>query len=380
MRYKIITCFLLITLAITGQVNAQNFQSFASSYKELNETKEGELNFRFESLGFFWNNEFQGNQVSGYTLTGAMIRPKLTYSPVAGLYLEAGANLVKYNGKDPLVHALPWFSTRYRFTDQFSVLTGNLDQNNLHGLPEQLWEPERTYTDKPEAGLQFIYSGTKLNAQTWVSWEQLIQKNDPYQEHFTFGLTGNYKAVENSVLTVKLPANLLFYHQGGEININPNGPRPPVQTHANVLAGWELAMNIGEKIKTINLNGYWMGYKAVTTDSNTLPFSKGHAYLLEASAQTRNSKISLGYWNAFQFIAPKGRLLYLSSSDKNPTFTQPDRSMLTAKYFWQKNITKDARVAFLLDSYLDLKTSDLSYSYGFYLLMNSDFLISSLKH
>ena len=29
------------------------------------------------------------------------------------------------------------------------------------------------------------------------------------------------------------------------------GPR--VQTHANVLAGWELAMNVGEKVKTINL-------------------------------------------------------------------------------------------------------------------------------
>ena len=122
-----------------------------------------------------------------------------------------------------------------------------------------------------------------------------------------------------------------------------------------------------------------MGYKAVTTDSNTLPFGKGHAYLLEANAQTRNSKISLGYWNAFQFIAPKGRLLYLSSSDKNPTLTQPDRSMLTAKYFWQKNISKDARVAFQLDSYLDLKTSDLSYSYGFYLLLNSDFLLKKFN-
>lgn len=371
--------FLFCLILSVAQLDAQTFQSFASSYKELNDTKERELNFRFESLGFFWNNEFQGNQVSGYTLTGAMIRPKLSYSPVAGLYLEVGANLVKYNGKDPLVHALPWFSALYRFTDQFSVVTGNLDQNNLHGLPEQLWEPERTYTDKPEAGLQFIYSGTKLNAQTWVSWEQFIQKNDPYQEHFTFGLTGDVKAVENSALTVKLPVNLLFYHQGGEININPNGPRPRVQTHANVLAGWELAMNIGEKVKTINLNGYWLGYKAVTTNTNTLPFSKGHAYLLEASVQTRNSKISLGYWNAFQFIAPKGRLLYQSSSDKDPNFTQPDRSMLTAKYFWQKNITKDARVAFQLDSYLDLKTKDLSYSYGFYLLLNSDFLLKKFN-
>ncbi len=370
---------LLLILTMTIQVKAQNFQSFSSSYKELNEPKAGELNFRFESLGFFWNNEFQGNLVSGYTLTGAMVRPKLTYSPIARLYLEAGANLTKYNGRDQFVNAVPWFSARYRFSERFAVVTGNLDQNNLHGLPEQLWEPERIYTDKPEAGLQFTYSGTKLNAQTWVSWEQFIQKNDPYQEHFTYGLTGNYKAVENSVLTVKLPVQVLMYHQGGEININPNGPRPGVQTHANVLTGWELAMNVGEKVKTVNLNGYWLGYKAVTSDSNTLPFGKGHAYLLETSAQTRNSRISVSYWNAFQFIAPKGRLLYQSSSDKDPSFTQPDRSMVSAQYFWQKNITKDARVAFQVESHLDLDTKDLSYSYGFFLLLNSDFLLKKFK-
>lgn len=371
----IITCLILIVV----QLDAQTFQRFASSYKELNETKGGELNFRFESLGFFQNNEYVSDLVDGYTLTGAMLRPKLSYSPVDDLYIEAGAHLIKYNGKDNVVNALPWFSARYRFSERFSVVTGNLDENNLHGLPEQLWEPERIYTDKPEAGLQFLYAGTKLNAQTWVSWEQFIQQNDPYQEHFTFGLTGDLKAVENSALTVKLPVNLLFYHQGGEININPNGQRPRVQTHANALAGWELAINTGEKVKKINLNGYWLGYKAVTTDSNTLPFGKGHAYLFEVNAQTQNSHFSLNYWNAFQFIAPKGRLLYQSGSDKDPTLTQPNQSMLTAKYFWQKNITKEARVAFQIEAYRDLSGGDFSYSYGFFLLLNSDFLLKKFN-
>ena len=374
-KFFLIFCLILTVI----QLDAQTFQGFASSYKKSADTKEGELSFRFESLGFFQNNEYTGNTVSGYTLTGAMVRPKLSYSPVAGLYLEVGANLVKYNGKDKEVNALPWFSARYQLSDRFSVVTGNLDQNNLHNLPEQLWEPERIYTDKPEAGLQFLYSGTKLNAQTWVSWEQFIQQNDPYQERFTFGLTGDCKAVENSALTVKLPVNLLFYHQGGEINVNPDGPRPRVQTHANVMAGWELAMNVGEKIKTINLNGYWLGYKAVTEDTNTLPFGKGHAWLLETSAQSKNSKISLSYWNAFQFIAPKGRLLYQSVSDSDPTFSQPDRSMVSAKYFWQKNIAKDARVAFQIEAFRDMSSSDFSYSYGFFLLLNPDFLLKKFN-
>lgn len=371
--------FLFCLILTVTQLDAQTFQGFASSYKEMNDTTEGQLNFRFESLGFFQNNEYVSALADGYTLTGAMLRPKLSYSPVGGLYVEAGAHLVKYNGKDQLINAVPWFSARYQFSDHFAVVTGNLDQTNQHGLPEQLWEPERMFTDKPEAGLQFLYTGEKLNAQTWVNWEQFIQKGDPYQEHFTFGLAGDCKVIENQALTVQLPVNLLFYHQGGEININPDGPRPRVQTHANVLAGWKLAMKVGEKVKTVNLNAFWLGYKAVTEDSNTLPFGKGHAYLLEASVQTRSSHFSLGYWNAFQFIAPKGRLLYQSVSNSDPALTQPDRSMVSAKYFWQKNIAKDARVAFQVEAFRDLSSGDFSYSYGFFLLLNEDFLLKALK-
>ncbi len=370
---KITSILFLIFLA--NLLNAQSLASLYQPYKLADSTETGALNFRIESIGFFDNNEYQGNFVKGYTLPGFLLRPKLTFSPSEGLYIEAGVHLLKYSGRDQVSDALPWFSMRYNFTDRFSAVVGNLNQNNAHGLLEQLWEPERIYTGKPESGLQFLYSGKKLNAQTWVNWEQFIQKNDPFQEHFTFGLTGDYRAYQNSALSLKIPVQVLFYHQGGEINSNPNGPRPRVQTHANFTAGWELAMNVGEKVKTIHLNGYWLGYDAVTKGTNSLPFNNGHAWLIETSAQTRHSRISLSYWNAYQFIAPKGRILYQSASDINPAFNQADRSMVAAKYFWQKKIAKDAQVAFQVESYLDTQTGDLSYSYGFFVLLNADFLL-----
>jgi hypothetical protein len=367
--------YLLLLICSVIQLYAQDFQNFSSSYKDVEEVKAGHLNFRFESIGFFWNNEFQSDLVKGYTLTGAYLRPKLTYAPVDDLYLEVGAHLLNYNGMDHIATVVPWFSARYRFTKHFSVVTGNLDQTDQHGLKEQLWEPERIYTGKPEAGLQFLYASKKLQAQTWVSWEQFIQQNDPFQEHFTYGLTGNYRVIHNSELTVRLPLQVLFYHQGGEINSDPGGGRPRVQTHANFSAGYELGLKVGGKLKTINLNGYWYGYDALTKESNTLPFDNGHAFLIETTANTKHSQISLAYWNAYQFLAPKGRYLYQSASYTDPLITEPDRSMLTLKYFWQKNIGKDARVAFQADSYLDLVTMDLSYSYGFFLILNSDFLL-----
>ena len=374
---KIIPVILLALMA--GNLQGQDFQHFASFYKDPQEVKAGELNFRFESMGFFQNNEYLGSFVDGYTLPGALVRPKLTYSPTDALYIEVGGNLVKYSGLDRPVNVIPWFSARYRFSEQFAVVAGNLDQNNEHNLLDQLWEPERIYSNAPESGLQFLYSSKKLNMQTWVSWEQFIQRNDQFQEHFTYGLTGDYAAYQNSFLSVKLPVQVLFYHKGGEINYGPN--RLPVQTHANVAAGLQLGMNVdGQHLKTININGYWLGYKAVTAKSNTFPFGKGHAYLLETSAQTLHSFISLSYWNAFQFVAPKGRLLYQSVSDKDPAFGQADRSLVSVRYLWQKEIAKDARVGFKVEGFIDVPTRDLSYSYGFYLLFNQDFLLSSKRY
>ncbi|HET6557172.1 MAG TPA: hypothetical protein VFG54_07645 [Prolixibacteraceae bacterium] len=373
---KIIPAVLFVLSVSTANMQAQEFQQFASFYKDARDVKAGELNVRFEGMGFFQNNEFLGQFVDGYTLPGALIRPKLTYSPADAFYIEVGGHLVKHHGKEKVENLLPWFSSRYHFNDRFAVVVGNLNQNHQHGLLEQLWEPERLYTDRPESGLQFLYSAPRLNMQTWINWEQYIEKNDPFQEHFTAGVTGNYLAYQNSVLSLSFPVQLLFYHKGGEIDSSSLR----VQTHANLAGGWNLAINIDhQRLKKINLEGYWLGYKAVTEDSNVYPFSEGHAYLMSAGVQTRYSVFSINYWNAFQFIAPKGRYIYQSVSDSDPTFTKADRSVVSARYFWQKDILKDARVAFQLEGIMDVPTGDLSYSYGFFLLFNQDFLLSSIK-
>ena len=370
-------CFLLLIFFTSLELlEAQSIQQFTSSYKRVSEVGAKQLNFRFESMGFFQNNEYLGNIVDGYTLPGAYLRPKLSYSPVEGLYLEAGAHFVKYSGKDQLANAVPWFSARYCLTKNWAVIVGNLDQNNEHGLTEHLWEPERIFTDRPESGLQFLYSAEKLKAQTWVGWEQFIQKNDPFQEHFTMGITGEYQLIKTSGVSLQIPFQTLFYHQGGEINSAANGVRPRVQTHANIGTGLEMSFKLGERVKALNLNGYWYGYKAVTSDSNVLPFGKGHAWFLEAGLQTKNSLISVGHWDAFQFIAPKGRQIYQSISEVDPSFNSANRSLISARYYWQKNITPDARVAFHVEAYLvDAPMGALSYSYGFYLLLNADFLL-----
>lgn len=364
----------LLSIFFAGNAPAQDLKQFIPFYKSQQEVRAGELNFRIESLGFFQNNEYLGNFVDGYTLPGALIRPKLTYAPIDALYIELGGQWLKYSGRDKPQMVIPWFSARYRFDDHFTVVTGNLDQNNQHGLLPQLWEPERLFSDNPESGLQFLYSSDKLNLQTWINWEQYIQKKDPFQEHFTAGLSGDLAVFQNSDLSVKLPAQVLFYHKGGEIDSSALR----VQTHSNVSAGFEMAVRTGsQRLKTFNLNGYWLGYKAITEDSNTYPFDKGHAYLIETSAQTNHSLLSVSYWNAFQFIAPKGRFIYQSVSDSDPAFVQADRSVLSARYLWHKDIAKEARVAFQVETFLDIPTGDLSYSYGFYLLFNHDFFLFS---
>lgn len=369
---KVLRAVVLLLSLFTANVQAQEFQQFASFYKEAREVKAGALNLRIESMGFFQNNEFLGKFVDGYTLPGYLVRPKLTYSPADALSIEVGGHFVKYSGKEKAANFMPWFSSRYQFNDRFAVVVGNLNQNHQHGLLEQLWEPERLVTDRPESGLQFMYSSPRLNMQTWINWEQYIEKNDPFQEHFTAGVTGDFQAYRNSVLSLSFPVQLLFYHKGGEIDSSALR----VQTHANLAAGWNLEMNIdAQRFKSLGLEGYWLGYKAVTEESNQYAFNKGHAYLMRAKLQTRYAVFSLNYWNAFQFIAPKGRYIYQSVSDSDPSITQAERSVVSARYFWQKDVLKDARVALQIEGIMDVPTGDLSYSYGFFLLINQDFLL-----
>ena len=370
---RLIFIFCLFLLVI--QLNGQTLTDLNNHYKNLDSTEVKTLNFRTESMSFFHNTEYFGDLVNGYTWTGAWVRPKLSYTFSDKLKLEVGGHFLRYHSRDNFTIVRPWFSVQYQMFPKMKAIFGNLNLNQNQGLVKQLWEPERIMTDAPREGVQFMYDSKNFELQNWMCWEQFILPGDPYQEHFTFGLSGHAQLYSNSETTVKVPFQLLVYHQGGEIDSSPL----EVVTHLNYATGLETNFMVGNHfLKNIDLNLHWVGYQCPDGPA-PYGYDNGHGYSVTVKADTHLGKFSLDYWNAYQFVAPYGKKMYWSGSDRDITLSQQDRSLVSFNYMMRQKIMKDIDFAFQGEAIYDLLTTKFSFAFGYYLVINQDFLLKRIN-
>lgn len=368
--------FLFCLILSVAQLEAQTLTDLNYHYKELDTTEVKTLNFRIESMSFFHNTEYMGDIVDGYTWTGAWLRPKLSYTFSDKLKLDVGGHFLRYHSRDDFTIVRPWFSAEYQMFDKMKVVFGNLNENRNHGLVKQLWEPERMMTDAPREGVQFLYQSKFVELQNWMSWEQFILPGDPYQEHFTFGLSGRAQIYSNSVSTVKVPLQLLVYHQGGEIDSSPLG----VVTHYNYATGLETNFKVGDHfLKDIDLNMHWVGYQCPDGPA-PYGYDNGYGYSITVAGDTRLGKFSFDYWNAYQFIAPYGKRIYMSISHRDIALSQQNRSQAAFNYMMKQRVLKDIEFAFQGEALYDFLTTKFSFAFGYYLVINQDFLLKNFRN
>lgn len=366
--------YILIGILAVTQLQGQTLTDLNNYYKDLDSTEVKTLNFRLESMSFFHNTEWMGDIVDGYTWTGAWVRPQLSYTFSEKLKLDVGGHFLRYHSRDDFTVVRPWFSAQYQLFDKMKVVMGNLNLNHNQGLVKQLWEPERIMTDAPREGIQFLYESKNIQLQNWMAWEQFILPGDPYQEHFTFGLSGRAQLYSNSGIQIHLPLNLLVYHMGGEIDSSPL----EVVTHYNYATGLETRLRVGDGfMKNLDLNLHWIGYQCPDGPA-PYGYDNGHGYAFTLAGDTRWGKFSLDYWNAYQFVAPYGKRIYMSISDRNIALSEQDRSQAAFNYLMHHRILKDIDFAFQGEAIYDFLTSRFSFAFGYYLVINQDFLISTL--
>ena len=65
---------------------------------QLSSDNTGVLAVDADALAFFKNNEFDGEQATGYTLPGFWLQPRLSYQPLDNVRLEAGFHAAVYDG------------------------------------------------------------------------------------------------------------------------------------------------------------------------------------------------------------------------------------------------------------------------------------------
>ena len=364
----------LVGLLFIGDSFAQINYDFRTGDAPFDTTKANQLIFELDNHNFFKNNEYFGVSAEGYTLLGYLLEPSLTYYAGKRLQLKAGVSALKYHGKETFAEVVPVLSARLKLLPEFEMIMGSLQGNVQHQLSEPLYDTEWLYTKPVENGLQFLYEGKKLWADVWLNWEQFIQVGDTFPEILTFGLSTCSQLLKSgNGWNLTAPVQMLVRHTGGQIDEGD----VPMQTTVNASLGVETSKQTGGFLNTLTWFGSWLGYSDVT-DSNALGINKGHALYTGLKSEGRKGLALLGYWDAHNFIAPKGSPLFQSVSAYDQTVVIPNRQLITGKLAYYKTFQKNIRLSVMVEGYYDLPNAQFDYAYGLHLAFTPDFTIAKI--
>lgn len=250
---------LLILSASFLSIEAQDLAAkLVASDHRLSPDNTGVVAVDADALAFFKNNEFDGEQASGYTLPGFWIQPRLSYQPLDGVRLEAGFHAAVYNGANKYpcfayhdiarwkgdqyqsgTHLLPFLRAQAQLGSVTFVL-GNIYGGANHGVVEPLMNAEVNLTQDPETGFQILVDRPRYSLDAWINWQSFIFRADTHQEAFTVGFSQRIALnAPQSLLAFYVPIDILFQHRGGEIDSTDAG----VQTLDNAALGLGLRWN-----------------------------------------------------------------------------------------------------------------------------------------
>jgi len=363
--------YIFIFLLSFTELFSQNSATLYQNYSEFAPLNSRKLYFRLENIDFLKNNEYTGDMVKGYTLIGSWMRPKLVYYPSEKLRIESGGHFLKYQGREEFDHVSFWFNTHYRLFNELSVVFGNLNNNANHHLIRPLFEPEQYLTEKPEAGIQFLFNNRWLSSDLWLNWEQFILSEDPFQEHFTFGWSSDFQLWSRGLSRIGIPLQLIISHKGGQIDTSEE----PVQTIRNNALGISFSRDLTSPVlKQWSITAWYTSFKDAS-GTKKFAYDKGNGLLLEAYIDSRYGRVTGNYWNAHQYIAPKGMELFQSVSTKIPGHSVTDREIISLNYDINKQVMRGANFGFSLETHYDLRAENLSYVWGFFFTFNESFFI-----
>ena len=143
-RIKPILILNLMIFCLATSVNGQN-NTLSSQNPKIDTNDLNVLFLKVDNLNFFKDNEFKAEKVSGYTLPGFRLSPKLSLALHKNILLEAGVHLLNYWGANKYpcysyldisswqgeqyqkgVHFLPLFRAQVSLKDNLHLVFGNL--------------------------------------------------------------------------------------------------------------------------------------------------------------------------------------------------------------------------------------------------------------
>jgi len=358
-----------MTFVSQGQIDNR---LFFESYPELDTTK-GQVVLAIDNMNFLQNNEYFSSFAKGYTAIGFHLIPKVTYTYNNYLHFQAGANLLKYSGRNSFEESAPYLRIFYQPAPDFRIVLGNIYGTVHHGVPEPLMNPELLLTTNDESGLQFLYDTENFHGDLWVHWSKFILEGDPFQEQFTVGFSGSYTWWRKGSSRLNTPVAFMARHAGGQINHSSKSLSTIV--NSSLTLQYHTGTFFGDSISFSA--GVYTYEDLSPTKKQT--YNDGYAFLVQGTQHYKHFQINMGYWWAREWFAPLGHPLYASVSDDKPYTEERYRQMLTIKAAFQKSLTPDLRIAVRAESFYDLNNQTLDYLYGFYLQFNPRFFITRIR-
>ncbi len=370
-RWILVLFFIISIVNAEGQLN----QTWRYNYPEFGAGESNNLYFRIENNNFVKNNEYFGAFTEGYTLMGYAIQPSLMYYAGSKLRIKAGLHILHYSGMEEFTEIIPTFSAHAKLSEKLDLIMGGLRGDVHHKLLEPLFNPENQYSRPIENGFQFLYNSEHFWLDGWVDWEQFIVVGDTKPEKFTAGISSEYKFLTNHPdWDISIPAQLIATHLGGQIS----NFEEPMQSLTNLATGVKFSKSIGYGfIQRIGIASYGAWYQDLTEKSG-LPFSNGHAIYPVAEIGYKYGQFMLGYWNAHNFVAPKGSHIFQSVSDYKTDFYQKQRELFNAKLTFSKDFLQKIRFSVMVETYYDLPNAQFDYAYGFNLVFNPNFFLKKV--
>ncbi len=357
---------LILILVFAGfSVRAQNDYNLFKSYEPFRPDSTGNIYFAIDNVDFFKNNENKLERSADYTITGALLRPKAVYYPDPKIRMELGGHVLKYNGRDDYAHISPWFNVHYQPTNKIAVILGNLNSDQNHLLPEQLYNPELFYTAKPESGLQAMYKSKRFSTDLWIDWQQMILPGDPYKERFVFGVRSDLVLLNQTGTSVSFP--LIFYgmHEGGTIGTAAG----LAKSFITITPGLVFRKKIeGKHFTNLELK---TSFSLSTYPKDNVIFKQADGWGFYGSGTINSAfgALTAAFWHGHLFYTPQGTPIFQNYPGTG-TDWQTNHQLIDLKYNYQYQIIRDTYFGFMFDYYYDTIRMKAVNSEGLYLVIN----------
>lgn len=256
-------------------------------------------------LLFLNNLEYYNAYREGLPFWGSYLQIRFHYKPFPKIRFSCGIHLRKDFGDENFVSDIrPLFQAWYAH-ENFSLICGELFNENRHGLLDALLKEQYMYNPVVEEGLQIRYTSDKFKQDLWGIYPAL---NTPeHREHLCLG---NYSVLNLGPFYLTLMGYISHY--GGQLFAPENDP---VRENLTAAFGVTYTFNLNKRIEEIGIEQFLLGsYTSNLAKITADNYLDGWGGLTHLWLVFFGFKVGLSFFQGHDFITWEGNPMYQSNA------------------------------------------------------------------